>query len=570
MSEGRRAGDAGNAEDIEDIEDDDETWSLGYAWVTTCSVEDFVERVQAMREGERPVTETSEKPRPANAIRAMHAFALKRPIDQLIESARCFDYRDAVNILATAALGRKVKQAAGLAIKQWDAQQSGAAVGPPLTDGIIHDIACQRTALDVAVFVRECRRAGKHELVDRTLRFFVRPASGRTSLDKALLYIALRDEKCGEEADDFLRRTLKAIEYGATQESDIEPAEFHDLVGALHQLSPTERILEEWVDAQLRVADRVLETRRIVAHLIALQTDGPDSLVEHVGRRLSRHDIVEIGGQLAKSDPLTCAAIREHAASRDNVEDLAEIVIAWHRSAVLTRTTKDLLADIVTRGSAREAGPRSPQELDDLGKVLGNFNADPECRRMLWIAAATHVGSRSGADLVALLGRVERPRDRRRAAQTIAQQLTAHVLEDGAEAGRFVEYVRELRRAGSAEAVYQARKELADPSLSDRAEEGSGEIIAEIAARLYAEELERDGWDLLERCLENEQRVTPQDVAMIVDRLHASTMHEDDRHLLLRATVGRWSDTHRREQAVEELRRGSFVVEAAEVIRALR
>jgi hypothetical protein len=135
----------------------------------------------------------------------------------------------------------------------------------------------------------------------------------------------------------------------------------------------------------------------------------------------------------------------------------------------------------------------------------------------------------------------------------------------------FVEYVTRARSSGVAEAVYLACKELADPSASDRAPEGSGEIIAEIAARLYREGLDRDGWDLLERCLENEQRVTPGDVAVIVSQLHRTReMDEEDRHFLLRATVGRWSDVRRREEAVEELRRRGFDAEATEVIRSLR
>ena len=63
----------------------------------------------------------------------------------------------------------------------------------------------------------------------------------------------------------------------------------------------------------------------------------------------------------------------------------------------------------------------------------------------LRLAAAAHTGGRSGTELVALLGKIERPRDRTRAAQAIAQRLAARVLEHGGEAGLFVEYVRGLR-----------------------------------------------------------------------------------------------------------------------------
>ncbi|MFC8515945.1 hypothetical protein [Streptomyces sp. NPDC057257] len=553
--------------------EDGEAWGFGYEWVTTCTVDAFVSRMQAMREGERPGTEGGERPRPATAVRALHAFAVKRPIDQLIESARCFDYRDAVNMLATAALCRNIRQAADLAIRQWDAERTGEEGLPRLTDGVIHDIACQRTVLDVAVFIRECRRAGEPALVDRTISAFTEPGSGRTNLDKALLYIALRDEKCPEEAAEFLRQALVAITGNGSRASDSVPREFHDLAGALHHLSPSERILEEWVDAQLQLDDHVHDTRQIIAQLIATRTDSPDTLVEHVGKRRTRHDIAEICGQLTRPPHAEkCAEIRRHAASRDKMEDLAEIVRIWYESDALKGTIRELLADIVARGTASAAGPRSPRELDRLDTALSNVNAPPECRRLLRVAAAVHTDGRSGTDLVTLLGKVERPRDRNRAAHTIAQRLAARVLEQGAEPGLFVAYVDGLRRAGRGEAVYLACKELADPSDPVRAPEGAGVVVAEIAARLYelGEERGRDGWDLLERFLENEQRVVPREVAAIVRRLCDSPMKEADRHFLLRATVGRWADARRREEAVGELGGVGFDAEAREVIRSLR
>ncbi|MEU6378229.1 hypothetical protein [Streptomyces sp. NPDC046909] len=545
-----------------------EAWSVGYEWVTTCSVETFKRRMKAIREGKVSVSE----PRPATAIRALHAFALKRSIDELITSASEFPNRDAINLLATAALSRNILQAAELAIKQWDAEQASDGSGLRLTYGVIHDIACQRTVLDVAVFIRECRQAGKQEMVDRTVSVFTTPGSGRTNLDKALLYIALRDENCAEEAAELLRQALFAItDDGSLEASDNVPREFQDLAGALHELSPSERILEEWIDAQLRLLEHVHDTRRIIAQLIATGTDRRDTLMEHVGRRRSQYDIVEICGQLTK-ESLTekCEGIRRHAACRENLEELAEIVRFWHESEILTRTTKDLLADIVAGGDGKA---RSPRELDRLDTVLGNVNADAECRRLLRFAAAVHTDGRTGADLVALLGRIEGTRDRNRAAQTIAQRLAVHILEQGAGAALFVEYVEGLRGAGRGDAVYLACKELADPPDSVRQSAGSGAVIAEIASRLYDhpdQALHKDGWDLLERCLENEQRVTPEDVVVIVERLCASRLPEEDRHFLLRATVGRWSDTHRREAAVKVLRDGGFHDEAGQVIRSLR
>lgn len=547
---------------------------FGYEWVTRGRVEDFAKRIQAIREGEAPISEDSEKAQPAVAIRALHAFAVKRSTAELVESSACFEYRDAVNVLATAALCRDIKQAAELAIRQWDAECADGSGATELTNGIIHDIACQRTALDVAVFVRECRRAGKPELVDRTLRVFAGAGSGRTNLDKALLHFALRDEECAPEAAELLRLTLDVIgEEGPPQAPDTDPAEFHDLVGALHHLSPSERVLETWLDGRLKDPNQAPRTIRLVVHLILDQVGKPATLVEHVGARWKVHELVDVCGELFKRSPAKCAAVRRYAASRPDVAELADIVIAWQRSETLTRTTKDLLADIVAMETAQEAGaagPRPLSDIDGLAAWLSNYKAHPQCNRLLRMAAAQHIDGRSGGALAALLRKVEHRRDRQRVAQAIGARLAALALESPRKRDLFIEYIKELRDSGCSEEVYAARRELADPSGPGQVPCGAPALIAEIADRLYREGLADDGWDVLERCLENEQRVGPRDVAAVVARLRGSEMDAGDRHFLIRATVGRWSDMHRRDQAVEELRLAGFDQEAASVIRSLR
>lgn len=541
---------------------EEEAWD-SYAWVETCSVAEFVKRMQTVREVGQP----------AIAIRLLHAFAVKRPIDELTGSAAHFARSDAVHVLATAALCRSPEHAAELAVKHWrgGARDPGDA---KVTNGIIHDVACQRTALDVAAFVRECRRLGEPGLVHETLAVFAGPSSGRTNLDRALLFITLRDEKCAEEAAELLRLTLEAADNQAPPSAvDSDPPEFHDLSGALYQLSPSERILEDWVDGQLRVPDRKAGVRRQVAQLIANRTVGRDTLVEHVGLRFSRSDLIEVCRRLAGPDPQECAAIRAHAASREAGQELAEIIAKWHQYPELNGTTRALLDDIVARGVDRADGPRPLAELKDLDTALRNEDADPRCRRLLWIAAAEHVDGRSGTDLAELLDLVERPRDRDRAAQTIARRLSARVLPGSVAPQAVVEYVKGLRASGRGQAVFLVRKELADASAADRAPEQAGTVIAEIAALLYAEgtqDAETDGWNLLERFLENEQHSSPADAVVIVARLRESGMSEADRLFLLRATIGRWSDTHRREEAVGRLRDAGFDAEAAQVIRSLR
>lgn len=547
---------------------------FGYSWVTSGSVEKFVERMQALREGDAPTAdepdEDHEEARPAAAIRALQAFAVKRKVTELIQFSAHFDSRDAVHVLATAALTRSVPQAAELAIGQWKAEGAGRSGGTPLSDGIIHDVACQRTTLDVAEFVATCRRLGTPELADQTLRVFARTSSGRTHLDKAVLYIALRDEGCAREADELLRLTMDAIDVeGAAQEApDTDPAELHDLVGALHQLSPSEQILEEWIKGELRHATRVARTVRVVARLITGRPDGPDTLVKDVGLNWPVRQLTDLCGQLVKRWPDRCAAVRGYAASRTDLEELALIIMAWQGSETLAKTTRELLAEIVT-GGVGATGPRSIEKIRDIRWWLRNHHAAPQCVRLLWVEAAVQVDGRSGAELVTLLGEVRGRRDRQRVAQEIGQRLAAQVLRTGTAGDLFVEYVKELRaRAMTMEARW-ARKELADPAGSDQRVGGAAALVAEIASRLYAEGSPADGWDLLERYLENEERVTSQDVVAVALRLRGSTMDDDRRYSLLRATVGRWSDASR-DEAIDTLRNGGCRKEATEVIRSLR
>ncbi|GAA2921772.1 hypothetical protein GCM10020221_17450 [Streptomyces thioluteus] len=542
----------------------------GYTWVTACGIGEFVRRMQAIREGERPATDTSEPPRPATAMRALHAFAVERPTADLIEAAQNghFGYRDAVSVLATAALCRSVKEAADLTSRQWEAESGPSSGDTPKTDDIIRDIARQRTVPDVAAFVRECRTLGKDPLVSKTLCAFTHRSSGRRNLDKALLYLALRDEDCAGEAAELLRRTLAAIDEDATERTaGTGPAEqLDDLVGALHEISPSERILEEWIDGQLRDLGGVSDTIRLVVRLIAGRPPGPDTLAAHVGGAWGRYEIIPLCAQLSTRAPEKCVLVREHLASRRDVRELAEIVADWRASENLAKTTRELLKDIVARGTARTDGPRPLGDLDDLDRSLRHVRADPECGRMLRLVAAEHVDGRSGADLAALLHRIERRGDRWRAAQTIAERLTARALGADSEVGGvLVAYIGALREARDAHTIDTTLKEVADFSHSGQDHRAWVALIADVADRLHRAGLTADGTNLLERCLENEQRVTPEDVGLVVRRLRGAMAESAHWRALLSATVGRWTDAHQRDGAVRELRAAGFHAEAAAV-----
>lgn len=557
---------------------------FGYAWVTSGTVEDFVQRMQALREGDAPGTaepeadDDHEEAQPAVAIRALQAFAIKRDVAELIQFSAHFDYRDAVHVLATAALTRSVPQAAELAIGQWKAEGAGRSGSTPLSDGIIHDVACQRATLDVAEFVATCRRLDTPELAAQTLRVFARTSSGRTHLDKALLYIALRDEGCVREADTLLRLTLDAIDVddSSPEVSDADPEELHDLVGALHQFSPSERILEEWLQGEVVQAPRVDRTVRVTAKLISIRSGDTDILVKDVGLHWPAQELVDLCGLLLKPQAEKCAALRGYAASRADQRALADIIAAWQRSEALTKTTRNLLAEIV-RGGAGASGPRSLDDIDRIHTWLSrNKHASPQCTRLLRIEAAVQIAGRSGPELVTLLREVTGRRDRQHVAREIAQQLATRILETDPASELltgyvkvFISYVKQLRAKDMSMDRRWARKELADPVGPARRGEGAAGLVAEIASRLYAEDCPADGWDLLERYLENEDRVTPQGVVDVTRRLRGSTMTDERRHFLLRATVGRWSDASR-DEAVSALWNGGCDTEATAVITSQR
>ncbi|MFJ7049424.1 hypothetical protein ACIQVC_39365 [Streptomyces sp. NPDC101112] len=536
-----------------------ESLNEAYAWVTRIQVAQFVGILSRMREEHRE----------AMAMRALHAFALRRPVHELVRLADHFDGRDAVMLMATAALSRPVGEAAELALMQYEAESGGERA--PITASIVHDVACQRTAFDVAVFVRVLEQR-EPTLAKRTVQVFASPGSGRTNLDKALLHTALRDEGCHREADRLLGLTLRAIAdsppgaAGAGEEGE----EMADLAGAFQHLSPAGRVLERWVEERLNASDatEVERTRELVARLIARRGAGHDALAEHIGRTAQPRHIVKLCALLARGDtasPAKCALVRRYAAGHKNVQELAVLVTFWHKEPALTRTTRELLTDIVAGPDGSGAVPRTLNELRQLDEWLRVEDADPQCSQMLGHAAAVHVEGRSGADLVTLLGRVVRSRDRTRAADTVGRRLAMAVMRPDADRDRFVECLRALHDARYTVAVRAACRELSDPSHALTVDAA---LVADVAGRLHRAGLRKVAWTLLERLLENEQLVTPADVVEVVGGVLALPL--PDAELLLRATVGRWSDVGHRDDAVTALRDAGRREAAEWVIKSLR
>jgi len=537
-------------------------------WVLADPVAAVAARVAAMRRG---APSAGLAPRPAAALRILHKFGRRRDIAGLLESTRHFAHLDALAILATAALSRPVEEAAQLALGQW-LRESEQGAGTQLTDGIVHDVASQRTAPDVAAFIKKCREQPEARLADQTLRIFAGAVSGRTNLDKARLYLLLRDDGCTTEAADLLKLTLFGVGRRALDTATDGPDELHDLVGGLLHLSPSQPVLEDWIrEAMTDPLDRDA-TVNLVANLLAGAPSGAESLAAYVGGAWNHHDLTQVCALLADRAPEACEAVRARLADRPDFGFLAEIIITWNKNPVLSKSIKGLVAAVVTRGGNRAAGPRAKVDIDRIAANLSAYGAPAECATMLRTAAAVHIEGRSGEEIAELLHCVQSHRERRLAARVIGERIADTVLRSRTEAQEvlFVEYLKALRDRADGDAEYWALRELPDSAEAHQAREGAAAVIGAIARRLYAERLDDAGFNLLERCLENEQWVRPRDVGAVVASLRESRMPPASRLDLLSATVGRWAELRLRSEAVAVLRERGFAEEAEAVIHALR
>ena len=570
------------------------------SWVRNRDIPTIVKRIQAIREGTLAGQDTGVgvRPDPDGAMRLLGTFARHR--ETLLElQSECFAPLDATAVLSLAALTRPVKEAAKLAIEQWTVESQRSGMPSLMTDSIVHDVTAQRIVPEVAEFIAECRRERQAALVTKTLNAFVVTSSGRTNFDKAQLYIALRAAACLEEAHEMLRLTLLQAGAEASAPSVAGAADPVGIVAALHHLSPAETLVEDWIDQRMDVGRQERDTIALVASLLIGERDGDKELARHVGGNWKPHQLIDLCKNLARrgqarsgrraapgapvpaGDHLAGRAleclilVRGYAAARTD-SDLAEIIRLWHHSSELGETLADLLTDIVA-GGPDSSRPRSIEFLDSLQETLRHRGEVPgSCCRELYAAAAVLVNGReTGAQVAEFLGRVSR-KDLARAAQAVNRQLTAPLLTDQTDAGcevaveKFVGYVHGLQALPRASTLtFWALRTLSEPVAPAHAP--TGWVAADIAARVYTEASPDTGFDLLERCLENEQSLSEEDAANIVTRVRLGAMHDDKRwYPLLGATVGRWADTRRRERVVRALRRLSFDADADAIIRSFQ
>jgi hypothetical protein len=390
------------------------------SWIVTRPIPDVAARVRLTRAGVPPTADSVEgtEPNPAEAIRILQTFALHRAIEDLLELAptparppangtaaeSAFDPLDAQTVLALAALIRPVDQAAQLAIGRWAKEGGERAVRTPLTDSIVHDVTAQRTVPEVAKFIHAFRWAGQDGLVRKALEAFSGPRSGRTILDKALLYIALADSRLAEEpsagwqtqspdADEAARqaqalnrdahillgRVLHA-EYGTARAAPgREGAVPETVLGVLRHLSPSKHIVQQWVDEEMRVGGTEKETTELMA--VVLLNEGPaeNALAEHIGRTWTalnvRNLCALLAGSKARAAGPLLESIRRSAARQDGpnaAANVAELVRLWSRNSRLAPTREDLILEVVTGGTGDLRRPRPFAFLRDIDAALEN------------------------------------------------------------------------------------------------------------------------------------------------------------------------------------------------------
>jgi hypothetical protein len=544
----------------------------------------FAERIKEIRIGD-----PQHPPAPANTMATLRIFAQERDVDELLqlwpasEETGGFAPLDAVAILTLAAVDRTPAKAAELTVGLRRAEQGGSG----LTESIIHDLTAQRTVPDLAEFIAECKRCGQADLVEETLTAFVRSAS-RVSLDKALLYFELLRFQCASEATTLLARTLSkegarprayegtpssAADRGGQQRPLVGVIGQVGIVGALRHLSPSQAIVEEWIDERMTASVNWRETAALVANLLGNEPNGDLVLAKHVATKWDPPSLIRLCEVLAGSAHRASPGlrlVRRYAATRD-WSSLAGIIGPWYLSPELSGSFPELIAEIVT-GGADGPVPRPIHFFDNLAAALDQPGVPPKCRSELLVAAATYVTGRPGADVAELLRRVGRA-DRRRAAQGINGRFAQGLVKGEMETGLFIDYLKGLKTLPDYPTLtFWAVRELTDPAdptdpNTANRRKLTGWQIGGIAVRIYADGPGDSGFDLLERYLENEQAVTATDAADLVAQVRTCAEMQDARwDALLGATIGRWADTDRLVEVRDELLNRNYHREAAAIM----
>ncbi len=498
---------------------------------------------------------------PHGALRALLALATGRPVADLVDTLGVFDDQDREHILLTAALCREPAEVVALLAGQWDGGPARPADALARSaHGPLRDFARRRAAGDIDTFLRTCRERGLHGLADDALREFAARDYSRTfNVETAQLYLSLREAggPCADQAAELLHRALvRAIDREASCQLGTRPEEVRHLLRALGRLSPGERIPPVWVASLVSLDTHVDDTATIVAYLIINDEESAAALTEIVGRHLRRPYVVSICARLAAAHPARCAEIRRHAATRDDLADLLDIVGHWATDPHLKATAGTLIAE-VAGGAGRAGGPRPVEDIVALSALLTKDVQD-----LLWATAGEYPEGRSGEDLAVILGRLPRPRDRQRpfARAVVA---TADRSRSSAPLEAYLGRLRESQPRGAKSAIEAVGIELmafATPPVV------RADAVAAIAAPLYASPdptLRGFGEQMLQHYLGSGQHVSAVDVRTVVERLRDHGVDSLARGALLTRTVRGWLGSDPRRKVAVELRASGLDREAA-------
>jgi Trypsin-like peptidase domain len=397
-----------------------------------------------------------------------------------------------------------------------------------------------------------------------------RPAF-KTNLYKALKDKALKDEKLDKDADRLLKLSLQVMTENFTAGNSVEyAAEINALVrAALGHPRPSELIVRSWADESLQEdPNRVA----IVAGLSGHESASVNSLAEFVGLR-SDWDAAALVGlceDLVDRNYDAFITVRSAIAARNNHNELAHIISHWSATPRFSERLTELLAAIVESGGPEGNRTGAPRRIDFLAKLEKSLGHNRRERDLLRIAAAEHVEGRKGGEIAELLCRMNGQRKLWRAAKKVNKRLVARLCDDGAFADEFIAYVLRLQeKERASDLVCWAMRAFSDPSLEDweQVALAAGDIVARLHAKaqesavLAAQDeprkLEEAAYELLERFLGNEQKMTTEAAIAIVIRVAEVNpqMRKDPRwEVLWGSAVGGWADDDHREEVIKRFR----------------
>ncbi|TQL69279.1 hypothetical protein FB381_3184 [Nocardioides albertanoniae] len=485
---------------------------------------------------------------PAIAVQALHAYGRHADVDLAAVTTSLEFTADRVILIAAAALHRSPEDAARLAI---ETEHDGS-----IAYAVIHDVLRQRTVPDIARFLRALHLLGATELVNDTVKTFAATSSGRSNLDKAVLYVALNaSPRLQEIALDLLWRTLGAIGDRGRAPGHVQQ---QDLVAAFWELCPGGRVLEDWFKVRLDGSENAEEAReQVVVLLRGSRGPGRDSLLGALAGDATPMNLKRICETLMEEgDEAQAAMIVRALAHSGHIERLGDFLDRWSWAQPSSETTRKLLHWVLTpEGTDRE--PMGSAVVEGVAGYLADVHGKPlgeDLRRQ----AATLVRLRPAEEIVGLLGHVP-SRVGRRGRSAVAADVGWRLAEDllvypapteEAYVAWYAECLAALEAAGFADAVRTSWHHLADEAINRR---GAGPTIAEAAHQLRRNELTGTADRLLTRYLDQAQSVTPSDIVGITTRLRLHRYPEASRAAVLRRSVGRWQDRARIDAVVETL-----------------